>query len=84
MKQDDTNFRNMFYFCEVRASFTFDSSELKPSLVQVLKDETKLEQAELVVTPWEENTTLFPNSSGLKVHVIHPAQGCEGRANTQL
>lgn len=82
MKQDDTNFRNTFHFCEVRASSTFDSNELKTSLFQALKGETELEQAELVVTPREENITLFPNSSGLKVHIIHPAQGCEGRANT--
>lgn len=64
MKQDDTNFRNMFHFCEVRASFTFNSNELKPSLFQALKEETKQEQVEMVVTPWEENTTLFPNSLG--------------------
>lgn len=68
----------MFHFCEVRASFTFDSKELKPSLFQALKKETKIEQVESVVTPWEANTALFPNSLGLKVHIIHPAQGCEG------
>ena len=64
MKQDDTNFRSMSHFCKVRASFTFDSNELNPSLFQTLRN---LEQVELVVIPWEENAILFPNSLGLKI-----------------
>lgn len=64
MKQDNTHFRSMLLFCKVRASFTFDSNALNPSLFQTLK---KLERVESVVIPWEENATLFSNSLGLKL-----------------
>lgn len=64
MKQDDTNFRTMLLFYKVRASFTFDSNELKPSLFQTLR---KLEQVELVIFPWEEKAGLFPGSLCLKI-----------------
>lgn len=80
VKQDDTNFRSMLHFCRIRASFTFDSNKRNPSLFQTLK---KLEQVGSVI-PWEENAMLFPNSLGLKISIIHPAQDCEGWADTQL